>query len=344
MTAREKEVLSVRIIVYGAGAIGSIIGGYLHNSGQETVLVCSEAHADAIARRDLTIKGVQGNYQLKVSAVADVSEIAFRDDDFMFLTMKTFDTGAAIERLGEAARRLAVVCFQNGVRNEEFAGGKFARVYGGIVFFGAKYLEPGVVIHTADNSLGVGLYPKGLDDTVKALSKALTQAGFSVTPYPNIMAVKWSKLFRNLNNALFAITNLSVLEGVKYEESRSMMADILDEAYRATRAEGIEIVPLAGHQPPEKMIESLRRPGDRDFEIPADDEMALRPSTWQDLYLKRGRTEVEYFNGEIVRLGRKHNVPTPLNSVLVEVVEQMAREKVPPGAYTVRQLREMAKT
>ncbi|UCD56178.1 MAG: hypothetical protein JSV16_10075 [Candidatus Hydrogenedentota bacterium] len=119
------------------------------------------------------------------------------------------------------------------------------------------------------------------------------------------------------------------------------MADILEEALRVVEAEGIEFLPLAGHQPPEKMIESLRRPGDRNFEVPRDEHMMLRPSTWQDLYLKRGRTEVEYLNGEIVRLGQKHGIATPLNSLMLRVVERMAREKVGPGAYTVGQLREM---
>jgi 2-dehydropantoate 2-reductase len=155
------------------------------------------------------------------------------------------------------------------------------------------------------------------------------------------MAVKWSKLFRNLNNALFAITGMPVLEGIKYEESRFMMADILEEALHVVEREGIEILPLAGHQPPADMIESLRRPGDRSFEVPGDEDMMLRPSTWQDLYLKRGRTEVEYLNGEIVRLGRKHGIATPLNSLMLRVVNRMAREHVRPGAYTVRRLRAM---
>ncbi|RJP16085.1 MAG: 2-dehydropantoate 2-reductase [Candidatus Abyssobacteria bacterium SURF_5] len=332
----------MRIVVYGAGAIGSIIGGYLHNSGCETVLVCSKAHADAIGRNGLKISGVQGEYLLRVTAVADVSQVVFRDDDVVFLTMKTFDTRAAIDALGEAARRLPAVCFQNGVRNEEIADGRFSRVYGGIVFFGAKYLAPGSVVHTADNSLGIGVYPKGLDDTVEKLDAVLTKAGFSVTQYPDVMAVKWSKLFRNLNNALFAATNLSVLEGIKYEDSRFVMADILEEALRVVEAEGIEIVPLAGHQPPDKMLEHLRRPGTRGFEIPTNEEEMLRPSTWQDLYLMRGRTEIEYFNGEIVRLGKKHGIPTPLNKLLVRVVNEMAEKRQRPGAVSVAQLREMA--
>jgi 2-dehydropantoate 2-reductase len=331
----------MRMIVYGAGAIGSVVGGYLHNSGHETVLVCSKAHAEAISRDGLKITGVQGDYDLDVPAVAEVSAIDFREDDILLLTTKTHDTEAAIEKLGDAAKGLVVICFQNSVRNEEMAAPHFKRVYGGIAFFGAKYLEPGKVIHTAENSLGIGLYPKGLDETVSAVEEILTRASFSVTAYPNIMAVKWAKLFRNLNNALFAITNLSVMEGIKYEDSRFLMADTIDEALVVTERAGIEILPLAGHQPPEKMVESLRRPGDRDFDVPPEDELSLRPSTWQDLYLKRGRTEVEYFNGEIVRLGEELGIPTPLNSLMVQIVNRMASEKMTPGAYTASQLRAM---
>jgi 2-dehydropantoate 2-reductase len=334
----------MRVIVYGAGAIGSTIGGYLHHSGQETILVGSQAHVDAIVKRGLTIRGVLGDFELDVPAVADASRLELRDTDIVFLTMKTYDTEAAIAKLGEKARQLVAVCFQNSVRNEEIAAPHFARVYGGIAFFGAKYLKPGVVIHTVENSLGIGLYPKGLDQTVERLADVLARAGFAVTSYSNIMAVKWAKLFRNLNNSLFAITGQSVLEGVKHEESRFLMADLLDEALRVVKVEGIEIVPLAGHHPPAKMIESLRKPGERDFEIPDDEEMALRPSTWQDLYLKRGRTEVEYLNGEIVRLGEKHGVPTPLNSLMVRVINRMAQDKIMPGAYTAARLREMAAT
>jgi 2-dehydropantoate 2-reductase len=334
----------MRIIVYGAGAVGSIIGGYLFHSGLETVLICSRRHADAINRNGLKISGVQGEYLLKISAVAAASEIQFRDDDIVFMTMKTFDTEAAIDSLDDIARGLPAVCFQNAVRNEEMAEGRFKKVYGGIVFFGAKYLEPGAVVHTADNSLGIGVYPSGLDEVTEGLSGILKKAGFTVTQYPNVMAVKWSKLFRNLNNALFAATNLSVLEGLKYEDSRFMMADILEEALRVVQAEGIEIVPLAGHQPPDKMVEHLRRPGTRGFELPANEEEALRPSTWQDLYLKRGRTEVEYLNGEIVRLGNKHNIPTPLNSLLVQVVTDMAEKRQQPGAVSISELREKLKS
>ncbi len=333
----------MRIIVYGAGAVGSVIGGYLHNAGHETVLVCSPSNAEAISKNGLQISGIKGEFAIHLPAVADIGAVDLKKDDILFLTMKTFDTEVALKKIGKSAKGLTAVCFQNAVCNEALAAGKFESVYGGIVFFGATYLKPGRIIHVAENSLGIGRYPTGVDPFVERLCSMLSDAGFAATAYPDIMAVKWSKLFRNLSNALFGITGLSLLEGIKYEAPRMMMADILEEAKRVTDAEGVEIVPLAGQPPVDKMISSLRKPGDRDFEISGDEKMMLRPSTWQDLYLKRGRTEVDYLNGEIVRMGKANGIQTPYNSLMVNIVTQMAEKGIQPGAYTIEQLNEMIK-
>jgi len=333
----------MRIIVYGAGAVGSVIGGYLHNAGHETILVCSKANTEAISKNGLQISGIKGDFTIKLPVVDSVEAVDFKVGDIIFLTMKTFDTKVAIEKISKNAYGLKTVCFQNAVRNEALAAEKFDSVYGGIVFFGAKYLEPGIITHVAENSLGIGMYPEGVDEFVETLCEILTGAGFAAMSYPNIMAVKWSKLFRNLSNAIFGITGISLLEGLKYQAPRMMMANILEEAQQVVDAKGIEIIPLAGQQPVGKMISSLRKPGDRDFEISGDEKMMLRPSTWQDLYLKRGRTEVEYLNGEIVRMGEAHGIKTPYNSLMVKIVSQMAGEGMQPGVYTVEQLNEMIK-
>jgi len=253
--------------------------------------------------------------------------------------MKSFDTGSAIASIGEEAAGLLAVCFQNGVRNEILAAEKFKSVYGGMVYFSAKYLEPGVVIHVAENSLGLGLFPEGLDQTVDLLSGLLTRGGFSVTASEKIMAVKWGKLFRNLSNGFLTITGLSVLEAIKYEATRFMMADIIEEAHHVVQAEGIDIIALSEDDMPLNMIKALRTPGDHDFDIPEDDKLHLYPSTWQDLTLRRGRTEAEYFNGEIIQLGRKNNIATPFNTLMLRIVTQMAKDGTKPGRYTTDQLR-----
>jgi ketopantoate reductase len=73
-------------------------------------------------------------------------------------------------------------------------------------------------------------------------------------------------------------------------------------------------------------------------EVPEDEELKGRASLWQDLYHQRGEVEADYFNGEIVRLGRQHNVPTPYNSLLLELIKEMAAARELPGKYTIQQL------
>jgi ketopantoate reductase len=68
------------------------------------------------------------------------------------------------------------------------------------------------------------------------------------------------------------------------------------------------------------------------------------PSMWQDLYCRRGRTEARYLNGKITELGQQVSVPTPVNALLVRVVDRMAERRELPGAYTVADLRRMLTT
>ena len=74
--------------------------------------------------------------------------------------------------------------------------------------------------------------------------------------------------------------------------------------------------------------------------VAVDDERTGRTSLWQDLYHRRGKVEAEYLNGEIVRLGRQYGVPTPYNSLLLELITELAVARALPGTYTLQQLRE----
>ena len=76
-------------------------------------------------------------------------------------------------------------------------------------------------------------------------------------------------------------------------------------------------------------------------EVPKTEELKGRASLWQDLYHQRGEVEADYFNGEIARLGREHNIPTPYSSLLVELIKEMATAREKPGKYTIQQLREL---
>jgi len=69
-------------------------------------------------------------------------------------------------------------------------------------------------------------------------------------------------------------------------------------------------------------------------------ERRTYPSTWQDVVLRRQTTEVEHFNGEIVRMGQKYGIPTPYNSTLLEMMRELLRRNAMPGLFTLQKVQE----
>jgi len=136
----------MRFILCGAGAVGSLIGGYLHKSGEDVILVCSKRHAEAINKAGLRIRGIQGSFLLKIPVVSDINDVDLKNDDIILFTMKSYDLETAVEKIRTLTSHLRAVCFQNGLRSEEIVMRRFKRVYGGVVFLNAKFLEPGTIL------------------------------------------------------------------------------------------------------------------------------------------------------------------------------------------------------
>src|SRR6516225_5268516 len=105
----------MRVVVFGAGAIGGVIGGRLAQHGHEVVLIARGAHYEAMRDRGLRLVDPDGEVTLPVSVVDHPSHIDWRADDVVVLAMKTQDTAAAVIELPPD---IAVVCAQNGVENE----------------------------------------------------------------------------------------------------------------------------------------------------------------------------------------------------------------------------------
>jgi len=170
----------MRFIIAGAGAVGTALGGYLAESGYGVVLVSRPAHVAAIRERGLTLKTAKGAFRPTVSAVASAKEITWRTDDIVFLTCKSQHTRALLDELKTAPAETPVFCFQNGVRNEEWAAETFQNVYGGLVLISATFTEPGVVEHTRNDVMAIGRYPSGLDSVTERTGKALERAGLKL--------------------------------------------------------------------------------------------------------------------------------------------------------------------
>jgi len=316
----------MRYVVYGAGAVGGVIGGRLAESGHDVVLIARGAHCEAIQKYGLEIQSPAGIVTVKVPAVEHPSEIAFADGDVVILTMKTQDTDAALNDLRDAAgTRVPVVCAQNGVENERLAARRFERVYAVPVRLPATHLDPGVV--QADSSpvsgiLDVGCYPSGVDDVAVALSGALGASTFNSRPDPGVMRHKYQKLLMNLANAIGAVCGPG-------SEARDLARRARQEALVCYRAAGIDSASDEEDRARRGSLITVGRIGDKP---------RRGSSTWQSLARGKRSVEVDWLNGEIVLLGRLHGVPTPVNAALQRVANEMARDGRPPGSMSVGEL------
>src|SRR3972149_4673394 len=184
-----KASAKMRYIIYGAGGIGSIMGGHLARTGHEVVLIGRPGRASAINHHGLRLITPTGDHVLRIPAVTGPERIDFRPGDIVCLCMKGQDTEGALQDLVRATRRAPVFCFQNGVRNEEIAAGYFADVYGVMVRVGAVYLTDGEVIARRDPPgwYIIGRYPEGTDELAGAVAGDLRAAGYLVKTTTDVM-------------------------------------------------------------------------------------------------------------------------------------------------------------
>jgi 2-dehydropantoate 2-reductase len=310
----------MRFVVYGAGAIGGVLGARLHQHGHEVVLIARGAHLDAIRTGGLRIESPHASEVARVPAVGHPSEIAWRADDVVILAMKTQRSDAALAELARCAPlECTIVSAQNGVENERLALRRFARVYGVAVMCPAAHLAPGVV-HAYSGPvtgiLDIGCWPDGVTEAARAIAAAFERSGFVSQPRPDIARWKYRKLLMNLGNAVQALCASGGGEIVKRAQAegdaclRAAGIEFATEAEdRARRGDVLRIQPIAGRH----------RPGG---------------STWQSLARESGSIETDYLNGEIVLLGRLQGISTPVNALLQRLANEAARERRAPGGYT----------
>jgi 2-dehydropantoate 2-reductase len=296
------------------------------------------AQRQAIQQHGLRLAGIHGTHTLPIPIVSQAVEVRFRDDDVVILAVKAFHSAAAIAALTTATgRERPIFCAQNGVRNEAIAAGYFYQVHGMMLLVAAHCLSPGVVVQTGNGPLGIGTYPRGLSQTAVAVAAALESTDLPLYTTEDIVAAKWYKLLLNLNNATMGLTGLGTSESYTHTEVRQWMADVWEEGWRVVQAAGIAIAGPPDMGTIRDRIAELRHP-ESTPRLTVADTFVGYSSLWQDLYHRRGDTEADALNGEIVRLGHQYQVPTPYNRLLLTLSNAMAAARDLPGKYPITQL------
>jgi 2-dehydropantoate 2-reductase len=306
------------IAVFGAGAIGSLVGARLHESGIDVRLVGRETQVDAIRARGLLVKGKNGSRLVRVPATTSLDGIA----DIILLTVKSQDVQDACRTIAALRSDATVVTMQNGVRSDREAADILGRdrIVGCVLNISATYLEPGVVEQNTSGLFQVGApFPESKARVDAVL--ALLSLAIKTELVPDIARSRWTKLMANLNNAIMAITGWPIGKALRHPG--------LTRLSIATIREGVKTAQLGGHG-----LDQSRRA--RTFRLMSILPMPLSyrlfrsrlagnfppdstygPSTLQS-FQRHSSSELDYLNGEIVTLGDRIGRPTPYNSGLLE--------------------------
>lgn len=309
----------MRYVVFGAGAIGAVLGGRLSQAGCDVTLIARGGHLEVLQARGLRLESPTSNDTVHLAAVGHPDEIDWRTMPVVLLAVKSQHTVAALCELATVAPpQTPIVCLQNGIANEPAALREFPNVYGVSLACPTSHLEPGVVQAWSSPVTGladIGRYPTGTDQTTDAVAVDFRAATFSSYAVEDIRRWMNRKLLTNLGNAIEAVCGP--------HERKGPLADIL-------AAEGEAAMCAAGLEAATEQ-EDL----DRRADLLQRGEIAgqTRPggSSWQSLRRGTGDIETDYINGEIVLLGRLHGVPTPANFLLQRLARELAVAREAPG-------------
>jgi len=326
----------MRYLVYGTGAVGGLLGGRLALAGLPVTFLARPAVAEALRRGGLRLfGGALPGHVAAPSVVEDLAQ-ALRPPthpDVILLAVKAYDCEEAAVRLAAAGGELpTVVCLINGIGNEETLA---RRIGAGSVLSAAlttavRAPAPGLVQVERERGLD---FQAGHGRTA-ALAADLARAGFRIRLHADPGRMKWSKLLTNLvANATSAILGWSPDSVFAHPGLYRLEVEALREAVRVMAALGFSPQALVGVPVP-VLAWSLRLPAavSRPFlrRAVASGRGQKRPSLSYDI--GRGRSEVGWLNGAVVRQAQALGLPAPANAVLTETLTSLVNAEISPEA------------
>jgi 2-dehydropantoate 2-reductase len=341
------ESATLKYLCFGAGAIGTYVGGSLALADQEVVFL-----EQPDAARELRARGLRLDLRAdkrrpsQDAQILPPERVMFAESieealghgpfDAAIFALKSFDTAPALDAIRPWADAMPpIVCFSNGVENE----GEIARVLGSDRVIAATVTSAigrraaGDIV--LERLRGVGIHVS--QAAAQRLLAAANVAGLNAKPFQNATAMKWSKMFTNLvANPSSAILNMTATEVLAHPGLYRMEISMLRECLAVMRARRIPVVDLPG-TPVRGLALAAKLP--TWISKPVLSRVAgtgrggKMPSFHIDLYSGRGKSEVGYLHGAVARIGAQAGVPTPVNSFLTRTLLDLTAGTIPLNRF-----------
>jgi len=288
----------MKVAVLGAGAVGLTIAAKL-SQVCDVHAVSRVKHVNAINTRGFILSGIwgEGTFAFSCSDGIAVGETY----DYVIITSKSTDTRDICEQFRDVIADTEVLSLQNGIGNEEIISEYTSHVIGGIIITGFEWRGDAMVdVSVEAGPVKLGRFPGGLDHNVRVLVDLFKEAGLNVSGTENIRGDIWGKtLYGELVNPY----------------AWHIIEDVVHEVFLVAGSEGIKLQ----WNSPDEYLTFLH-----DVQVPST---ALHHSSmYQDLKLGR-RTEIDFINGAVVSIGSEHNILTPVNRTLCDLIR--FRESLP---------------
>lgn len=347
----------LKILTFGAGAIGTYIGGSLALAGHNVVFVeqapvVEELHERGL-RLELTLdkrRNTKGAFLVDPAAFVIVSSLEdalrYGPFDVALYALKSFDTAAAMEIVKPFAEKMPpILCLSNGVDNEPIIAGALGTekvIYGTVTSAIGRRAAGDIVL---EKLRGVGIATT--HPLASRLVPAFNGAFLNARAYSDPDSMKWSKMLTNLlANPLSAILDMSAAEIYAHRELYKLEIEMLRECLAVMDAQHIGVVDLPG-TPVRALAFATKLPVWLSKPLLARAAGSGRggkmPSFHIDLYSRRGKSEVDFLHGAVVRAGKRTGVPTPVNELLTETLLALTNGAIPLGEYARKPEKLLAK-
>lgn len=326
----------MRIAIYGAGSLGTVLGAYLARSGLAVDLVShNRAHIEALQERGAHVTGMV-DFTVPVSAM--LPEQMGSGYDVIFLMTKSIGNDGTVSFLAPRLSGRGIICTcQNGLPEEGIARiiGS-GRTYGCTIGWGATYIGPGVSELTSGEetfTFTLGSLSGGTDGNLVILKSILSRMGTAGIDQ-DFIGSRWSKLLINASfSAVSAVTGCTFGEAASAFRSRRIIQGILSECAAVAKAKGIRFAPMQGkdvsfianaENPLHKLISFMLIP------IAMRRHRNLKSSMLQDIEKGR-RTEIDAIDGALSLEGRRAGVPTPITDRTIWIVHGITEGRLVPS-------------
>ena len=307
---------SYTILIEGLGALGTVFAALLKKAGHIVFALTRDKYLSAFQDRKVRISGIWGEHEAELDGIfSSIAPLKQKKIDLIILTVKSYDTAAAIEQVKPLVDRdTLVIIAQNGYGNYEAVSsvvGKDHTILSRVIF-GVKLQAIGrAEVTVIADDVRIGQPHDAVDrKRIREIAAAFTSAGIPTSYAENVDAILWDKILYNAAlNPLGAILERTYGQLAENSETRRIMDAIIDEIFLVAEARGIALNWKSAAAYRDHFYNRLVPPTAKHF-----------PSMYYDVKAGK-RLEIDALNGAVVKLAKEKGIAVPVNETITNIIK-----------------------